>query len=125
MRLLLDTNVLLWTLSGSARIRKIRNLILADDSEIYVSTASLWEIAIKSGIGKLDADVGVIRRAIQESGFIELAVFGSHIETVATLPLHHRDPFDRLIIAQAMTEPMRLLTGDATLAIYSDLVETI
>ncbi len=125
MRILLDTNVLLWLLADSPRINPVRDLILSADTEIYVSVASLWEIAIKTSIGKLNIDVSDIRTAVEDSGFTELAVLGIHTTTLATLPLLHRDPFDRLIVAQAITEPMKLLTGDRTLAAYSSLVQLI
>lgn len=125
MRLLLDTNVLLWTLAGSPRIQSVSQLILSPETEIFVSTVSLWEIATKSSIGKLNANVLEIRAAVLASGFYELPVLGEHVEKLASLPLLHRDPFDRMIIAQAMAEPMRLLTGDTQLAAYSELVQTI
>lgn len=125
MRLLLDTKVLLWTLSGAARIQRIAPLILAPENEIFVSTVSLWVIATKASIGKLNADVAEIKAAILASGFYELPVLGQHAVKLAALPLIHCDPFDRMIVAQAMAEPMRLLTGDAQLAAYSELVEII
>lgn len=125
MRLLLDTNVLLWTLTAHPRIQSVSQLILAPETEIFVSTVSLWEIATKASIGKLAADVGEIRAAIAASGFLELPVLGEHSEILATLPLHHRDPFDRMLIAQTIAEPMRLLTGDTQLAVYSELVQTV
>jgi PIN domain nuclease of toxin-antitoxin system len=125
LRLLFDTNVLLWTLAGSHRINAVRDLILSDETEVFISTASWWEIAIKASIGKLDADVKILRVAAAESGFFELPVLGIHTETLAKLPLLHRDPFDRLIVSQAITEPMRLLTGDSELEAYSDLVQRI
>lgn len=125
MRILLDTNVLLWTLAGSPRVRQARDLILAADTEVYVSTASWWEIAVKTAIGKLDAEVQVLRVAAAASGFLELPVYGIHTEALARLPLLHRDPFDRMIVAQAMSEPMRLLTGDSQLGAYTDLVQKI
>lgn len=125
MRLLLDTNVLLWTLAGSSRIRPVSDLILSTDTEVYVSTAAWWEIAIKAAIGKLAADVSELRAAARDSGFLELPVYGAHTEALARLPLLHQDPFDRMLIAQAMVEPMRLLTGDRQLAAYTDLVQTI
>jgi len=125
MRLLLDTNVLLWSLTAPPRIEPVRQLILGQETEIFVSTVSLWEIATKTSIGKLAADVSEIRAAIAASGFLELPVLGEHTETLARLPLHLRDPFDRMIMAQAITEPMRLLTGDSQLAVYSDLVQTV
>jgi len=125
VRLLLDTNVLLWTLTGHPRIQPVSQLILAPETEIFVSTVSLWEIATKASIGKLAANVAEIRAATAASGFLELPVLGEHSETLATLPLHHRDPFDRMLVAQTIAEPMRLLTGDAQLAVYSELVQTV
>lgn len=125
MRLLLDTNVLLWTLAGSPKIQPVSQLILAPESEVFVSTASLWEIAIKIGIGRLTADLTEIRQAVAASGFFELSIRGEHVETIATLPMHHKDPFDRMIVAQAITEPMRLLSGDRQLAVYSELVHLV
>jgi len=125
MRLLLDTNVLLWTLAGSPKIQPVSQLILAPESEVFVSTASLWEIAIKTRIGKLTADLTEIRQAVAASGFIELSIRGEHVETIATLPMHHKDPFDRMIVAQAITEPMRLLSGDRQLAVYTELVHLV
>lgn len=125
MRLLLDTNVLLWTLTAHPRIQPVSQLILAPETEIFVSTVSLWEIATKTSIGKLAADVAEIRAAIAASGFLELPVLGEHCEILTTLPLHHRDPFDRMLIAQTIAEPMRLLTGDRQLAAYSELVQTV
>lgn len=125
MRLLLDTNVLLWTLAGSPKIQPVSQLILAPESEVFVSTASLWEIAIKTAIGKLTADLTEIRQAVAASGFIELSIRGEHVETIATLPMHHKDPFDRMIVAQAITEPMRLLSGDRQLAVYTELVHLV
>lgn len=125
MRLLLDTNVLLWTLAGSPKIQPVSQLILAPESEVFVSTASLWEIAIKTRIGKLTADLTEIRQAVAASGFFELSIHGEHVETIATLPMHHKDPFDRMIVAQAITEPLRLLSGDRQLAVYTELVHLV
>jgi PIN domain nuclease of toxin-antitoxin system len=125
MRLLLDTNVLLWTLAGSPKIQPVSQLILAPESEVFVSTASLWEIAIKTAIGKLTADLTEIRQAVAASGLLELSIRGEHVETIATLPMHHKDPFDRMIVAQAITEPMRLLSGDRQLAVYTELVHLV
>lgn len=125
MRILLDTNVLLWTLSGSKRVSGVRRLILDDENEVFVSIASWWEITIKATIGKLDADVAALRNAAQDSGFTELSIVGAHAEVLAKLPLLHRDPFDRLIVSQAIYEPMQLLTSDEQLVQYSDLVKLI
>ncbi len=125
MRVLLDTHVLLWTLAGSPRIDRVRDLILSDETEIYISAASLWEVAIKSSLGKLEADVAELRAASHASGFHELPIIGIHTEALARLPRHHSDPFDRMLVAQAVTEPMRLLTADARLTSYGDLIMTV
>jgi PIN domain nuclease of toxin-antitoxin system len=125
MRLLLDTHVLLWALAGSSRIKRVSARLLSDDNQVFFSVASLWEVAIKSGIGRLDANVVEVRKAAFESGYEELAVLGSHIESLEGLPDHHRDPFDRLLVAQAIAEPMLLLTADGTVALYGAHVELI
>ncbi|MDR2573986.1 MAG: type II toxin-antitoxin system VapC family toxin [Desulfovibrio sp.] len=122
MRLLLDTNALLWALTNAPRIAPVRDLLLADENEVFVSTVSWWEIAIKTRIGKLDAHLSDLRVAAQESGFLELPLLGSHAEMLATLPRHHNDPFDHMLAAQAMAEPMRLITGDGVLSQYTPLV---
>jgi PIN domain nuclease of toxin-antitoxin system len=123
MRLLLDTQILLWALSGDRRLDQItRKTLTAPDNEVFVSAASLWEIAIKSSIGKLEADVLEVLAAVPASGFQELPVTGRHAADVAALPWLHRDPFDRLLVAQARAEPMRLLTADETLRQYGDFV---
>lgn len=122
MRLLLDTNALLWALINSPRIDPVRDLLLADENEIFISAVSLWEIATKTRIGKLKANLPELRAAAQESGFVELPLLGSHAEMLATLPRHHNDPFDHMLVAQAMAEPMRLITGDSVLSQYTPLV---
>ena len=125
MRLLLDTHVLLWALQDHARIRKIRKRLLDPDHEVFFSVASLWEIAIKQAIGKIDADPEEVRDTAREDGFVELPILGAHVLAVSELPPIHRDPFDRLLVAQAISEPMHLLTGDQLLAGYGELVEVI
>lgn len=122
MRLLLDTNALLWAMANSPRIDPVRDMLLADENEVFVSTVSWWEIAIKTRIGKLAASVPELRATARESGFAELPLLGSHAELLATLPRHHNDPFDHMIVAQAMAEPMRLITGDGVLSRYTPLV---
>jgi PIN domain nuclease of toxin-antitoxin system len=122
MRLLLDTHIFLWAVAGSSRLKpKTRQLIQQADA-VYVSAVSIWEIAIKSRLGKIDVDPAELAAAIAASGFKELPVTAIHAAGVALLPSHHADPFDRLLVAQALAEPLRLLSADAVLAGYSDLV---
>lgn len=118
----MDTNALLWALTNAPRIEPVRELLLADENDVFVSTVSWWEIAIKTRIGKLDAHLPTLRISAQESGFMELPLLGVHAEMLATLPRHHNDPFDHMLVAQAMTEPMRLISGDGVLTQYSSLV---
>lgn len=125
MRLLLDTNVLLWVAAGDARVAHLQDRIEDPDNEVYVSAASYWEVAIKAGIGKLDVDVAQLRQAARDSGYLELPVLGVHTEQLAALPAIHKDPFDRMLVAQAMAEPMRLLTSDRQLEPYGPSVEII
>lgn len=125
MRLLLDTHIFIWAVTDSPKLsHEARRQILAAD-EVYVSAASIWEIAIKSGLGKIEGDVVQMVSAIEGSGFLELPVTADHAARVADLPLHHRDPFDRLLVAQAMTEPLTLLTAENVLSRYTDLVRVV
>lgn len=89
---------------------------------VFVSAASIWEISIKSGLGKLDTDVNELVARMEEAGFRELPVTALHAAAVRDLPDIHRDPFDRILVAQAMTEPLRLLSDDDNVAKYTDLV---
>jgi len=123
MRLLLDTNVLLYVMAGDARVAHLEPRIVSDDNDIYVSVASYWELTIKAGLGKLNVDVVQLRQAAMASGFVELPVTGTHTEHLVGLPPIHKDPFDRILVAQAIAEPMRLLTTDALLAGYGAHVE--
>lgn len=125
MRLLLDTNVLLWVAAGDPRVEHLQGRIVDPDNEVYVSAASFWEVAIKSGIGKLDVDVAALRKAARDNGYLELPVLGAHTEHLARLPALHKDPFDRMLVAQANAEPMKLLTSDALLGGYGANVEVI
>lgn len=90
--------------------------------QIFLSAASIWEVTIEVALGKIQADPDELARAIVESGFDELPVRAVHAAGVAKLPMLHADPFDRILVAQAIAEPLRLLTVDATLAQYSELV---
>jgi PIN domain nuclease of toxin-antitoxin system len=122
MRLLLDTHLFLWVLAGSPRLKPAARARIEAADEIFVSAASIWEIAMKVRLGKLVADVNAVLPAMAESGFSELPVRAHHAARVASLPAHHDDPFDRLLLAQALSEPLQLLTADRVLARYSDLV---
>ena len=122
MRLLLDTHVFLWAVAGSSSLKPATRRLIESADQVYVSVASIWEVAIKARLGKIDADPAALVAAIADSGFIELPVTASHAAGVAALPSLHNDPFDRLLLAQALAEPLRLLTAEATLAKYSDVV---
>ncbi len=125
MRLLLDTQVFLWWLSDSRRLPAAARRTIGEADEVMVSTASLWEATVKIGLGKLHADVGELIGGIEASGFRELPIRAAHVAALAGLPLHHRDPFDRMLVAQAVTEPLRLLTADRMLRQYSELVTVV
>ena len=125
MRLLLDTHVALWAITDSHQLpASARRLILVPSNEIYVSAASVWEIAIKHGLGRRRMPISGTEAAsyFAESGYLSVPVTAEHAAFVETLPPHHADPFDRLLVAQALCEPMRLLTHDAGLAPYSDTI---
>lgn len=125
MRLLLDTNALLWALANGPRIGPVRDLLLTDENEVFVSSVSWWEMAIKIRLGKLAAALPELRAAARDSGFMELPLLGSHAEMLAIRPRRHQDPFDHMLVAQAMAEPMRLITGNRALAAYTPLVMLI
>ena len=125
MRLLLDTHVLLWVLADSPKLSATGRSTIEGADEVYVSAASMWEIAIKAGLGKLPVDMTRLAAAVDASGFLELYITTEHAAFVAELPHHHRDPFDRLLIAQAMTEPLVFLTADDSLQQYSELVRLV
>jgi PIN domain nuclease of toxin-antitoxin system len=122
MRLLLDTHIFLWAVGGSSSLKPAARRIIEAADQVYVSAASIWEIAIKARLGKIEAIAADLVNAIDTSGFLELPVRATHAAGVADLALHHTDPFDRLLIAQAITEPLKFLTVDPIFAKYSDLV---
>lgn len=125
MRLLLDTHVFLWCIKADAKLSKATHTKILRASEVYVSSASIWEAVIKIKLKKLDAKIDHIIEAISKSGFSELPITAYHAAAVAHLPNIHRDPFDRILIAQAVSEPMTFLTADMQLKNYSELVEVI
>lgn len=125
MRILLDTHVYLWWLQDHPKLSKAGRDKIVSASEVYVSSVSIWEATIKASIGKLEVDVKQLVTEIENSGFQELTISAKHAAAVAQLPDIHRDPFDRILVAQALCEPLRLLTADGILRGYSELVEVI
>lgn len=125
MRLLLDTHVFLWAVTGNRRLTASARGLISQADAVYVSAASIWEIAIKARLGKIDADAASFADAIDSSGFSELPVSAQHAAAVARLPLHHSDPFDRLLLAQAFFEPLRFVTADGMLAAYGGAMEML
>lgn len=125
MKLLLDTHIALWAVSDDPRLSpKARELIAAPRNLIWVSAASIWEIAIKHGLGRGDMPVSGAEALeyFRQSGYRMLPVSPEHAAAVEALPVHHQDPFDRLLVAQSLAEPLRLLTHDTTVARYSDAI---
>jgi len=128
VRLLLDTQIALWALTGSARLSALARVLIEDPAnEIYVSAASVWEIAIKYGLGRGDMPVSGARAAelFTQAGYRELPVTWRHAAMVDSLPSIHHDPFDRILIAQSLAEPMKLLSRDATVANYGAMVTPV
>lgn len=109
-------------MANDARLLPQARDLLEEADEVYVSAASIWEIAIKTRLGKLKADTDRLLEMSEQAGFVELPVTSRHAARVVQLPDHHTDPFDRLLVAQAMTEPLLLVTVDGQLAAYGDLV---
>lgn len=124
MRILLDTHILLWALAEPKKLsRETRARLKDPEAEVLFSAASIWEVAIKAQLGRtsFSARPLEIAEAAKASGFSELPVRAEAAALVAELPMHHRDPFDRLLIAQAMAEPARFCTVDSALKPYSNL----
>lgn len=119
MRLLLDTHVLLWWMAGdsSSISKKATKALAAGDALIVVSAVVIWEIAIKRGLGKLEAP-GDLLDCLEEAGVETLPITARHADLVASLPLHHKDPFDRLLIAQSTVEHLTVVTADGSFRAY-------
>ena len=119
MKFLLDTHALLWWLADDDQLGGAAREVIADPAnDILISMVSLWEIAVKVRIGKLQADIEEIINAVQREGFTVLDVGVAHLVALAGLPMHHRDPFDHLLIAQAMTEDATFMSEDRYAARY-------
>jgi PIN domain nuclease of toxin-antitoxin system len=125
MQLLVDTHLLLWAVAASRKLPAEARTLLGDaENTVLYSAASVWEIALKSGLRRDDFRIDLPRllRGFGQAGFTELPVTSAHAARVAILPELHRDPFDRLLVAQALTEPAILLTNDAQLGAYGPQV---
>jgi PIN domain nuclease of toxin-antitoxin system len=121
--LLLDSHILLWLVEpGSKRLPPRAKAMIRDATSVHFSIASFWEIAIKAMKGRLDIDLDILSAAVDQAALRELPVKRQHINAMRTFAFHHRDPFDRMLVAQAVSEPLHLLTSDEKLTSYSDLV---
>ena len=119
MKLLLDTHALLWALASPKKLPpKLVTQLENPGTSAFISAASTWEIAIKTGIGKLVADLEEIVAEARSLGFIEIGVSIAHTVRLGTLPLHHRDPFDRVLIAQAIEDGLTLVSRDPVFRSY-------
>jgi len=128
VKVLLDTHVLLWAAIMPSRLRGgVRSLLEDPGTEVVFSAASLWELAIKRGLGRKDFDVDprLLRRGLLEQGYTELPVIGAHAVAVDLLPPIHKDPFDRILVAQAQVEGITLLTADDVVARYPGPIRAI
>jgi PIN domain nuclease of toxin-antitoxin system len=124
VRILLDTHVLLWALSAPGKL-SAHALQQIEAAEVYVSAASIWEISIKVGLGKLEADPAEVLAGVESAGFSLLPILGEHAAKVVKLPALHKDPFDRMLVAQALVEPLILVTNDEVLGGYGEFVRVV
>jgi PIN domain nuclease of toxin-antitoxin system len=128
LKILLDTHLLLWAAGGSRRLSKRARQLLEDpDTEPFFSAASVWEVAIKRGLGREDlhVDAGLFRRGLLDNGYTELTITSAHAVAAGALPPIHKDPFDRILIAQSQVEGITLLTTDPLVAKYPAPVEKV
>jgi PIN domain nuclease of toxin-antitoxin system len=125
LNLLLDTHVALWAITGSPKLpKRAREMIESPKSTVWISAVTVWEIAIKHSLGRGDMPVSSqdALRYFRDSGYRFLPIDPEHAAAIEDLPAHHADPFDRILVAQALMEPMRLITHDPMVARYSDTV---
>ncbi len=128
MKLLLDTHLLLWAAGEPQRLSKqARTLIDNPDNELLFSAASLWEVAIKRGLGREDfkVDARLLRRGLLDNGYSELPIISDHVVATESLPLIHKDPVDRILVAQATVEGVTLLTIDSLVSQYPGPIRTV
>jgi PIN domain nuclease of toxin-antitoxin system len=128
MKLLLDTRVLLWAAGEPKRLsRRARALLNDSDNELLFSVASLWEVAIKRGLGRSDfqVDARLLRRGLLDNGYSELPIVSEHVVATESLPAIHKDPFDRVLVAQATVEGVTLVTTDSLVAQYPGPIRTV
>ena len=128
MKLLLDTHLLLWAAGQPDRLSaKARKLIENPETELLFSAASLWEVAIKRALGRNDfrTDARLLRRGLLDNGYTELPIMSEHVVATESLPSLHKDPFDRILIAQATVEGVTLLTNDAAVAQYPGPIRSV
>jgi len=124
VRILLDTHLLLWALAAPAKLPADATRLIKEE-DIYVSAASIWEISIKIALGKMRGDPREVIKALDPAGFRCLPISHEHAARVLGLPPVHKDPFDRMLVAQALSEPMILLTNDSALAGYGEIVRAV
>lgn len=123
MKLLLDTHILLWLMQDAPQLTAAARRLIDQAQSLHVSSVSLWEVAIKRSLGKLRLDMDALDAHLAASAIQPLGITWAHARHLRALPQHHGDPFDRMLVAQALAEPLHLLTHDAALAPYSaDLV---
>ncbi len=125
MNLLLDTHIYLWWLIDSPALSQRAHQMIEEADQVFVSVVSIWEAGIKWRAGKLPVAPQVMVEGMNQNGLSALPVNMAHTLQLKQLPDHHRDPFDRMLVAQAMAEPMFLLTSDRALADYGDLVRLV
>jgi PIN domain nuclease of toxin-antitoxin system len=128
VKLLLDTHLLLWVAGQPDRLSQAARQFIEDkENELLFSTASLWEVVIKRGLARDDfkVDPRLLRRGLLDNGYSELPIGSEHVVAIDTLPPIHKDPFDRVLVAQALVEGITLLTTDAVVARYPAPVQTV
>lgn len=128
MKLLLDTHLLLWAAGDPGRLSAAAIAMIENtENELFFSAANLWEIAIKQGLGRADfhVDARVLRRGLLDNGYSELPITSEHAVAIDALPPIHKDPFDRILVAQAMIEGITLLTTDSLVAQYPGPVKPV